>query len=198
MTDYSQYGEQTHILEALGHRATGRFLDIGAYDPFRFSNTRALVELGWSGVMVEPSPGPMHNLLKEYGKNERITLIQALASDEERDLTRIQITDEAVSTTKGEVYKTWKDRIPYLGTLLVPNLPIHTLLSVFGPFDFVNIDAEGASGELLIALLSCGSRRKPSKCICVEHDGSADGLREFAEGYGYSAQNMGINLLLWR
>ena len=156
--------------------------------------------MGWSGVMVEPSPGPMHKLLQEYGKNERITLIQAVVSAERWfPPSRIQITDEAVSTTEGIVYETWKDRIPYLGTLLVPNLPIRTLLSVFGPFDFVNIDAEGASGELLIALLSATSHeRKPSKCICVEHDGSADGLREFAEGYGYSAQNMGINLLLWR
>lgn len=67
MKDYSQFGEQAHILGALaeaGFTSVGRFLDIGCWDPITFSNTRALVELGWSGVLVEPAPGPMLELLR--------------------------------------------------------------------------------------------------------------------------------------
>ena len=37
-------------------RYQAQFLEIGAYHPEEFSNTRALVELGWGGVYVEPSP----------------------------------------------------------------------------------------------------------------------------------------------
>ena len=35
---------------------TGVFLDVGASDGCRFSNTMALEELGWTGVLVEPRP----------------------------------------------------------------------------------------------------------------------------------------------
>ena len=59
MNLYSQNNEQTYILEAFAEKSDGRFLDIGAYDAKLLSNTRALYERGWSGVMVEPSPGPM-------------------------------------------------------------------------------------------------------------------------------------------
>lgn len=64
---YSQYEEEQHILKALGGRV-GTFMDIGAYHPMTFSNTRALFERGWSGVMVEPSPGPFMNLLMACSK----------------------------------------------------------------------------------------------------------------------------------
>ena len=63
MKSYSQYDEQQYILAAL-EGEPGRFLDIGGYHPTDKSNTRALVELGWSGVIIEPSPGPFINLLR--------------------------------------------------------------------------------------------------------------------------------------
>ena len=34
----------------------GTFLDLGAYDGVDLSNTRALTELGWAGVCIEPNP----------------------------------------------------------------------------------------------------------------------------------------------
>jgi hypothetical protein len=76
MKNYSQYDEQKFILEAFGWSADGLcyskekrslshlFLDIGAWHPTIFSNTRALIELGWRGVIVEPSPGPFINLMR--------------------------------------------------------------------------------------------------------------------------------------
>lgn len=54
MKDYSQNREQAVILRNLAG-INGTLLDIGANDGITFSNTRALVELGWSGVLVEPS-----------------------------------------------------------------------------------------------------------------------------------------------
>jgi hypothetical protein len=37
-----------------GHK--GFYLDLGAYDPVRFSNTFLLYQKGWSGVNVDPNP----------------------------------------------------------------------------------------------------------------------------------------------
>lgn len=80
---FSQYDEEKYILEAVmpvgglpvtidvtgegwlrPSIAPGRFLDIGGWHPVIFSNTRALVEIGWEGVIVEPSPGPFINFLR--------------------------------------------------------------------------------------------------------------------------------------
>lgn len=55
MTRYSQNDEQDVILRFFNGRK-GTFLDIGAFDGVTFSNTRALLELGWSGTMIEPDP----------------------------------------------------------------------------------------------------------------------------------------------
>jgi len=55
MKIYSQNLEQNYILEYFKDRR-GTFIDIGANDGLTLSNTRALVELGWRGVFVEPSP----------------------------------------------------------------------------------------------------------------------------------------------
>ena len=63
---YSQYGEDQIIAaEFLRRESANRFfLDIGAWHPTIFSNTRLLIEQGWSGVIIEPSPGPFINLMR--------------------------------------------------------------------------------------------------------------------------------------
>lgn len=66
MKDFSQNGEQAIILKYFGvaqiearggYVATqpGTVLDIGANDGVTLSNSRALVELGWNAVLVEPA-----------------------------------------------------------------------------------------------------------------------------------------------
>lgn len=65
---FSQNNEEQYILEYFkGQESQINFLEIGAYSPFTFSNTRALVELGHKGVYVEPSPKCFAEFAKEYG-----------------------------------------------------------------------------------------------------------------------------------
>lgn len=63
MKDYSEHGEQSHILKFFEARI-GRFLDIGAFNGIQISNTRALLELGWTGVYVEANPPAFMQLLR--------------------------------------------------------------------------------------------------------------------------------------
>ena len=167
---YSQYDEEKYILNALENWIPvggGRFLDIGAWNAKDKSNTRALYELGWSGVLIEPSPGPMLNLLAEYGDDPRITLVMG-AVTVEPGLVRLHITDDAVSTTDEATFDKWKGTAKYIGSLHTPGIPLQYIAQHFGGFDFVNIDAEGTSTELLFEMISQGWQ---TKCICVEHDG---------------------------
>lgn len=50
---WSQGGEDLALEHVLSGTARGRYLDIGAHDPSRFSITRKLYTAGWSGVNVD-------------------------------------------------------------------------------------------------------------------------------------------------
>lgn len=63
MKDFSEHGEQAHILKFFGDRK-GSFLDIGAFNGIQISNTRGLLELGWKGVYVEANPPAFMQLLR--------------------------------------------------------------------------------------------------------------------------------------
>jgi FkbM family methyltransferase len=167
---YSQYDEEGYIVAAC-HDATvrpssGRFLDIGAWSAKDFSNTRALYELGWSGVMIEPSPGPMLGLLKEYGNDPRITLVQGAVTCEP-GLIALHVTDDAVTTSNECEFEKWKDTAKFHGKMTVPGIPLDYIARQYGGFDFVNIDAEGISADLLLQALRLGWQ---PGCICVEHE----------------------------
>ena len=107
---YSQAQEERYLLEAFNGHPGLRFLDIGAFHATQLSNTRALFELGWSGVMIEPSPGPMRSLLAEYGNEKRITLIQAAEVGIEGGLASMWISEDAVSTSEPANYELWKEQ----------------------------------------------------------------------------------------
>ena len=168
MKDYSQDREQIAILKHVAQRQLegGRFLDIGAFNAECFSNTRALFELGWSGVMIEPSPACMLGLLDVYGNEPRVTLIQA-AIAVDAGLLEMHITDDAVSTSSEAEYLKWKDQAKFRGRMVVPAITLADIANRYGGFDFWSIDAEGQSAELFLQMLTLGIF---PGIICVEFD----------------------------
>ena len=40
--------------DVFDYKTDGFFVEVGAYDGYRWSNTVPLMEAGWSGVMIEP------------------------------------------------------------------------------------------------------------------------------------------------
>lgn len=179
---YSQYDEEKHILEAVAGHNQGRFMDIGAWHATQFSNTRALYERGWSGVLIEPSPEPFLGLLKEYGEDPRIALIHA-AVGFERSLLKFHATADAVSTTDEASYRKWKDAAKFDGVFYTPVVPLEDIVTQFGgDFGFVNFDAEGISVDLFCRFLAIGQR---PKCVCVEHDDRIVECVQHAQAAGY-------------
>ena len=183
MQDYSQSGEQAAILDAFEGRAPGMFLDIGGWNPTVFSNSRALYELGWAGLIIEPSPGPMLSLLAAYGEDTRVRLIQAAVAINPGLLT-LHVTDDAVSTSSQDEYDRWKGTAKFLGSLIVPVITLEQIAAQFGGFDFWNIDAEGHSANLFLRMLALGYF---PRCVCVEHDSRTTELLGAATAAGYRA-----------
>ncbi len=197
---YSQNNEEEIIRGIVGDNP-GRFLEIGAYNPKLFSNTRALYEAGWSGVMVEPSPGPFLDLLIEYGNCERIQLVCAAVSvgswHEEQcasRLLRFHHSEAGVGTSNEAHYQKWRDKSKFEGTFYAAVITISDLLREFDDnFDFVNIDIEGESARLFLKALESNLR---PKCWCVEHDGLQASLAATALARGYETRHVnGENII---
>lgn len=188
---YSQYDEEPVILAALEGITNGRLLDIGAYHPTVFSNSRTLIERGWNAVLVEPSPEPFLSLLREYGNNPAITLVHA-AVGAKAGLLTMHATADAVSTTDAASFEKWQRAGGFYGSFLTPVIDLDNPVFA-GPFDFVNIDTEGTNLEIFSILID---RMKP-RCICVEHDYQDKIMMAMAQPHGYRAVlENGTNLVL--
>ncbi len=193
---YSQNDEESHIARIVGDQP-GRFLDIGAYNPKAFSNTRRLFELGWSGVMVEPAPGPFLDLLIEYGNSPQIQLVCA-AVGVMRGLVEFHNSEAGTATSNEPHYQKWRDTTKYEGKFYAAGITMADLISQFGKgFDFINIDVEGGSAQLFIhALLD--ARMRP-KCWCIEHDGRQEEITKHAIRHGYCREHLnGENVIFAR
>lgn len=198
---FSQKDEQRYILAACGQlgrypESGGRFLDIGAWNAFSMSNTRALFEIGWGGVMVEPSPLPFASLAAEYAKVARIDLINAAVVLDDIEEIEMHVSEDAISTTEKGNYEKWKNLARFDAKIMVPAITLERIFAQYGDFDFVNIDTEGTSVDVLHRLFMLG---KTPKCIAVEHDERTTEVMAAATELGYSCTYAnGENLVLVR
>ena len=165
---YSQGKEEESINRYFKGR-TGRFLDIGAFDGKIFSNSLRLVELGWSGVCVEPSPKPFACLDALHKDNPAVETIKALIGPTNGPVTFYDSDGDAVSTTDLAHKKKWEkgSKIKF-NQIEVEGMTAKTLLDKVGRnFDFVNIDTENTNVEILKNLIANGMR---FELLCIEHD----------------------------
>lgn len=148
---YSQNNEE-QIIERFFAGRGGKFLDIGAFDGMQMSNTRKLLELGWSGVLVEPSPENFLKLIENCRPFfDRVVLVNAAVSNE-TGLAPLYIEQK-----EGRKWSTTIDhRLVESGSVMEPlnaNIFIKAIapneLSKWGPYDFVSIDAEWRDFEIL-------------------------------------------------
>lgn len=198
----SQYGECARIHEYFHHRV-GRFLDIGAHDGVTFSNTRGLADLGWSGVLVEPSPASFVHLLKSYQGNPRVELVNAgitpvaglmkfWANTQDglsADALSSFVPSRVVESKKYPFQQIWVSSITW-----------EMLLGKHqGPFEFVNIDVEGMNPAILEGLCNHERIVQP-KMVCVEMDPELEvermkfRLKQIGLG---NQETIGGNLLAW-
>ena len=56
------------LIEHIGYKSDGRFIDVGAFDGKLWSNTWPLAELGWKGICFEPHPEHFAKLVVNHDK----------------------------------------------------------------------------------------------------------------------------------
>jgi len=194
---YSQRDEEVYIKRYWGDKDNGRFLDVGAWDGLRFSNTRMLVEQGWSGVFVEPSPS-MHDVLEQrYGSDIRFRIIKVGLGLHKGVFPFYDFSGDAVSSFDPNHAELWKEkgkRVPVMFD--IPVITWKELLDDVGrDFDFINIDAEAWSVGL-IEVMPFKTLTK-LRMICVEFDRKEERVLRAVEPHGFKLiHKTSENLLL--
>jgi FkbM family methyltransferase len=188
---HSQNEEERYVLAACSE-PTGRFLDIGAWNAIDKSNTRALFERGWTGVLVEPSPGPYRGIRAAYRGVEGMTVINAAVVIEPGPV-EMWLTDDCCSTTDWATWRKWKRLVAFQPIKsVIAGITLEEIFQQHGEFAVASIDTEGTSVDIMFRLLALG--RRP-QCICVEHDDRQGEILSRVTALGYvctygSGENM--------
>ena len=198
---YAQDYEDVIMDKALGNKATGTYLDIGAFDPADLSNTKRFYDRGWRGCNVEPEPVRFQKFLRE--RPEDINLNVGV-SDCAGQLVFFDFEEGAYSTFSEEHAKD----LLRTGAKLKQKIevPVVSMKDIFEKHfqgravDFCSLDAEGMDLQILKSNDWC--RFRP-KVFCVEDafapvdsdDGRqhesvekrlvAEGYRKIAETFEY-------------
>lgn len=178
----SQYGEDEFFKSQFPADYKGRVLEIGAWNPIVFSNSRKLIDAGWEAVLVEPTPRAVEKLLLAYGNNPKVKIISGCVELMDRAIT-MRVTEDAVSSSDPNVVRIWERVGGYYATMTVAAFPIAEL--VMGVhFDVISIDAEGHSVDILRNILIL-TQPDPAKVICVEFDNRAIEVHKMCLPSGY-------------
>jgi FkbM family methyltransferase len=166
---FSQSGEDLivdFIFQAL-RTEKPTYLDIGAYDPFQFSNTARFYLSGSSGVNVEPNPD-QYRRFQELRPRD-INLNVGIA--ERRGEMQYYLLDVPTLNTFSQAEAQRYEREAghcIVGQATIPVITVQDLLESHcgGAFpDFLSVDIEGAD-ELVVA--SLGRPGSTPRVICIE------------------------------
>jgi len=150
MMRYSQNNEQDHILNYFGDQI-GTALDLGANDSVTFSNSRALILKGWSGVLVDASLEACNRARFHSQGRIDVEVHNVAIADRDGWVTLHESGPHATpgdtallsSIIEAETVR-WKPTTEFT-TKTVPCLTVASLLarSQFKAFEFITIDVEG-------------------------------------------------------
>jgi FkbM family methyltransferase len=148
---FAQAGEDLALLQMFRNRI-GRYLDIGAHHPSRFSVTRLLHDSGWSGVNVDANPQLIDMFRRVRPKDESVSAFVGHAQHGHTRPFHI-FSERAIST--GD--PAWRDKFLEEGNYLEQTIqvPVISLAEItashFGdhPPNLLNVDCEGADEEVL-------------------------------------------------
>ena len=188
---WSQAGEDRLLDRLMNRKTTGFYVDIGAHDPVRLSNTKRFYDRGWKGINIEPNPD-WHQLFEE-GRPRDINLCCGAGGAMET-LTYYEMEQRALSTFDpqqvavaesfgGKVKKTHEIKVRTLDHIFSEHIQ--------QPIDFMSIDIEGLE---YAALNSNNWGQWRPRFICIEAVSDEDVREEpvlkerdkFFEPLGYS------------
>lgn len=150
----SQEGEDILIKRLLKrlYNQKGFYIDIGAYDPIRFSNTFHFYLKGWHGINIDPNKQAIELFKKLRPRDLNLNL--GIGNNQE-SLEYFEFEEGAFNTFSEEQYKKIKNsnKTKFLGSLNIPLDSLENILKKYLPekqdITFMSVDVEGFELEVL-------------------------------------------------
>lgn len=140
---YSQFGQDRWIVKKLFPGVKdGYFVDVGAGDGTKGSNTKALEELGWTGVAIDPFPSNW--------ESRKCRLFREVVSSRKGEVVEFRVAGGAGGIDK--FIDKWRDEVETSPVVELTTTTIGDILSRADapPFiHYVSLDIEGAEYEAL-------------------------------------------------
>jgi FkbM family methyltransferase len=195
---YSQNDEEkiiTDYLLAVG-LTSGRVLDIGAYNPTVFSNSRKLIEQGWKGILIEPSPPCFESIEKFYLGNENVECLNLAIATFDGTLSFYD-SPGACATASEEHYLKWKDTIKDYKKIEVPCITWKSFYKMFpGTYEFISIDTEGLDYDIIKQI---DLNQTKTEIVCIEYTYKGNEIFKYIKHFGFQGINQnGENLIMVR
>jgi FkbM family methyltransferase len=165
---YSQNHEQAYITEYFNGRK-GKVLDVGAFHPYKFSNSRRLIELGWEAILIEPAPSLFTAFEELYKDNPKIQLLNIAIGDTTDHVKFYESEGDAVSTTDEAHKLKWeKAGVPFK-EITVPMMETTWFFNQYCKgVDFISIDTESTNFQIFSRIPDWVWQE--ISCLCIEHD----------------------------
>lgn len=178
-----------------GGLTAGYFVDIGAYDGVRYSNTLRLEQAGWKGLAIEPNPV----MFEQLRRNRRCECLMACVGADNGAVAFQVVTGYADMLSGVVAYydprheaRIARELTEHGGTrriIDVPSRRLQDLLEERGitRVDFLKIDTEGAELPILRSLdfLSVDIR-----VVAVENNYSDPAIPRLMKARGYKIHSV--------
>lgn len=193
---YSQSDEQLYILDYFLDKSDGKFLDIGAFHVFKFSNVRALYEKGFSGVLVEPQPENYFAIADHYKNEPRIEVLNVAIGAESGEIDFYESGGDAVGTTDLDHMKKWSDGGVKYTKIKVKQVSVNEFMHEYCfDVDMLSIDTEATN--MVIFRNMPEFVWKQIRLLVIEHDGFQKEIEDKLTDYGFTKlYENGENILL--
>jgi FkbM family methyltransferase len=203
---YSIAGEDlvlsTFLLEA-DKVKRGFYVDIGAYNPIRFSNTYYFYKKGWSGINIDAKPGSM----KVFERKRKRDINLEVGISKKEDKIDFYIFEESAYNTfsKNLAESNISKGIPLDKIITVETKRLEDILDKYLPankkIDFMSIDVEGLDLEVLES--NNWNKYKPSYILIEMHNVDIENIRmadiyKFLVGKNYRLVSLAYITLIFK
>jgi FkbM family methyltransferase len=172
--------EEEKLVRAFFHgAASGFFVEVGANHPTQASQTWHLEQAGWTGVLVEPQPDLVTQLIAT--RTARVFAVACASPEEAGRTLPLHVAGPLSSLDRSQM-------APGARPDHVIMVPVRTLDDILDeakaptPIDFLSVDVEGH--EIKVLLGFDFARWRPRLFLLEDHVGNLDRHR-FLKGSGY-------------
>ena len=187
---FAQGAEDLALLQAFNNMRDGKYIDVGAHNPHRFSVTRILYEKGWTGVNIEAND-EVAPLFEKYRKKD-VNLFFAVGTQETYNFYKF--SEPALNSTNEDWVSNHLNKNLVREMITIKGITLKTVIDTYfknSRCNLLKIDIEGSDLDALksIDFENLDTSKYPEWILLetvppVEKSLSYESI-QFAINYGY-------------